>query len=462
MTSKLKHIALKGSGYFCDVIQYRNELNGQDYALKVLKKEHYSKESYRYRLIREIKLLDELKECNCIIDLIKEGNDKENEKLWYLMPYASNNLYKFIKSNNCKLELKQRFIIADQVIEAIRYAHSKNILHRDISPNNVLIFENDIEKIKVCDFGLGKDQESLSFYTGSSASGYGQILYVSPEQRDKLKDATVQSDIYSLGKLIYFIFTGKDPDNIKTFELSSLVSKSIEDNPAERFSDMEELYNHYEALKKLQFSDEIPIEYITLKEIVESKGEIDWIHFHQLAIKGNYSNHVYSDYIKPVVSILNSESKVSQYYNSSNSDILSFAITLTQRIKECIGTLGWPFREIDSFGELLKNIIIAVEINDVRLICFKQLWYLAFVSDQWAVQSTIKEILTKEYVTDSIQLPFALYIQEQATEIDMSHFDNLSIPEIIKKGIISSNNSYKKAEEVRIKKQKEDITNLNF
>lgn len=462
MTGKLKHIAPRGSGYFCDVIQYRNESNGQDYALKVLKKKHYSNEGYRYRLLREIKLLDILKECNCIIDLIKNGNDKEKEKLWYLMPYASNNLYKFIKTNNGELDLKQRFSIADQVIEAIKYAHSKNILHRDISPNNVLIFDNDIEQIKVCDFGLGKDKESLSFYTGSSASGYGQILYVSPEQRDKLKDATVQSDIYSLGKLIYFIFTGKDPDNIKTFELSSLVTKSIEDNPTERFSDMEEFDNHYQALKELQFSDDIPVEYITLKEIVELKGEIDWVHFHQLAIKGNYSNHVYSDYLAPVISILNSESKIREYHKSSNSDILSFVSTLTERIKECIGTFGWPFKATDSFGELLKDIVKVVTLNEVRLICFKQLWYLAFVSDQWAVQSSIKEILTKDYITDSIQLPFAVYIQEQEIEVDMSHFESVAIPEIIKKGIISSNNSYKKAEEIRIKKQKEDISNLNF
>jgi serine/threonine protein kinase len=184
---ELKHIGLKGQGYFCFVKKYEHETTNVTYALKELKKEHYPREEYRYRLTREIKLLEDLQGCENIITLVESGHDEEKQKLWYLMPFANQNLYQYIKSNNGNLGQETKYEIVEQIVNAIRYAHSKNILHRDISPNNVLVFLTDGKLvIKVCDFGLGKDTESLSFYTGSSASGYGQILYVSPEQRDQL------------------------------------------------------------------------------------------------------------------------------------------------------------------------------------------------------------------------------------------------------------------------------------
>lgn len=463
MNIDLKKIGLKGSGYFCDVTQYLDEENGLEYALKSLKKSHYSNDNYRYRLLREIELLKELTGCDQIISLVKSGNDKEEENLWYLMPFAHNNLYKYIKRNNRKLTIDQRFDIADQVISAIKYAHSKNILHRDISPNNVLVFEEGNQLlIKVSDFGLGKDEDSLSFYTGSSASGYGQILYVSPEQRIKLRDATAKSDIYSLGKLVYFIFTGKDPDNLKPFELSSLVSKAIEDNPEDRFLDIDAFEKYYSALKKLHYDQEIPIEYITLKDLVDSEADIDWIHFHQIAVKGNYSDHVYYDYIAPTISVLNQGSRIKEYYREIGSDFRNFIQTFSDRIDDCLGTVRWPFSATGSFGTLLKNVIVNVNDSEVRLICFKQLWNLGFVSDQWDVQSSLKSVFNKKYIEKEIEISLADFIQNSAIEVHMSDFTNLDLPKIVKMGIIQCNEAHKKAEAERLKKQDEDVNDWNF
>ncbi len=77
----LKHIAQKGQGYFCIVKQYTDEETGKNYALKELKKEHFPREEYRYRLLREIKLLDELQGCVNIIRLINHGNDTDKQNL---------------------------------------------------------------------------------------------------------------------------------------------------------------------------------------------------------------------------------------------------------------------------------------------------------------------------------------------------------------------------------------------
>ena len=353
----LKHVALRGEGYFCIVKKYQDDTTKKYYALKELKKEHYSNEEYRYRLLREIKLLSELQECPNIIGLINYGNEPDSQKLWYIMPLAQYNLFEYIRKNNGNIDLTERYDFTEQIISAIKYAHKKGILHRDISPNNALIFLRDEKKIvKVCDFGLGKDKNSMSFYTNSSVSGYGQILYVSPEQRLHLKDATIKSDIYSLGRLIYFIFTGKDPDNIKPFPLSSLVTKATEENPEERFENIEEFEKHFLALRNLHLNQNIPINILTLKELLNSEGDKDIINIHHFLVKGNYISHVYDDYIAPVNAYILEKNNLIEYYKAVGNGIREFVKTYSDRLDECYQTTRWPFSSMNTFGDVLKKI----------------------------------------------------------------------------------------------------------
>lgn len=454
----LKHIALKGEGYFCIVKQYEDEKTGQCYALKLLKKEHYPREDYRYRLLKEIKLLNELQDCENIIELINHGNDKENQELWYLMPFVKTNLYNYIKSNNSTMTPLLRYQIIEQVINAIKFAHGKSILHRDISPNNILIvFKGGNPIVKVCDFGLGKDTESLSYYTKSSASGYGQILYVSPEQREQLKSATERSDIYSLGKLVYFVFTGKDPDNIKSFELSTLVNKAIEENPINRHENINEFEAHFKALKELHLNQEIPIEYVILKEFIKSEGSVDFVKLHELFVAGNYIGHVYDDYIAPVNGYLLTDDNLTKYYKNVGNGIRDFVRTYFDRLTECYRTLGWPFASMTTFGRVLVNIIKTVSDDETRLICFKQLWFLAFEADQWDVQRQIKQVFNNRYITKPIEIQLSEYIISTEMSIDLGQFNNLEIPQSVKLGIIKSNEIAKVKKEERDKKLKEEL-----
>ena len=431
-----------GSGFFCVVKKYKS--NEQYYAIKILKDEHYENESYRYRLTREIKLLNELKDCEFVVDIKGNGHDTDKRKLWYAMPYYENNLYYYICNNYSSLTIKDKFNIVDQIIEAIKFAHSKNIIHRDLSPTNVLVFDEGTEiKIKVSDFGLGKIENSISFYTGSSVSGYGQAYYVSPEQRLKLNDATLKSDLYSLGKLIYFIFTGNHPLNMKQFELSSLVTKSIEEKPNDRFQDIYELESQYNTIKELQFENDIPLEYIEIADFKSQSGEINWLQFHIIAQKAKYSDHVYYDYIMPVLSIVNTEKSILEYYNTVGSDFKAFLQVFSESIYSCLGETGWPFTSMSTFGNFLKKVVICVSDNEVRLICFKLLYFLAFVVDQWSVQSTIKSVFNKTYISSEIELSLAAFIREEAIEVDMSHFSGLELPNSIKNGIVKSNELYK-------------------
>ena len=443
---KLKPAGLKGAGYFCTVKKYSDEVTGKNYALKQLRKKHVTNEEYRYRFLREILLLKELQDHKNIIELIDFSKGKDD--LWYMMPFANDNLYDFIKRNNTKLSKKQRYRLVGQVINAVKFAHSKGILHRDLSPTNVLIFEEDKKVItKVCDFGLGKDKKSLSYYTRSSASGYGQILYVSPEQREKLNEATVKSDIYSLGKLVYFIFTGKDPDNIKSFELYSLVQKATEENPENRFRSVLEFKKHFTALKDLELNQKIPEEYVTLKDIVKSGEKFSWFQFHNLVKEGKYLDHIYSDFLEPVFKILKEKENLRAYYKEVGASFSESFQKVSESLFECYNTTRWPFDATKTFGKVLT--LIAKEIPDpqTRLLCLKNLWHLAYVMDQWSVQYSVSEVFNTKIITSDIETQLSEFIMQSEPDIEISKINSIhDLPQGTKSAIIRA---------VQITKEKE-------
>nr|WP_295933014.1 serine/threonine-protein kinase [uncultured Dyadobacter sp.] len=436
----LQYIALKGHGYFCQVKLYRHKTTGLEFAFKELRKEHYPKDEYRYRLSREISILKELQDCANVVPMIDSGEDQESMSIWYLMPFAKFNLFDYIRRYNVNLTVEERFAIIDQVIVAIKYAHDRKILHRDISPNNVLVYlENGSYIVRVADFGLGKDAESISHYTASSSSGYGQILYVSPEQRQKLKDATFQSDLYSLGKLVYFIYTGRDPDNMRPFELSSLVAKATEDIPERRHKSIQEFEQHYVGLRELQLDNTIPLEYVTIAEIAESNEKVDIHYLHKVLVRGNYLDHVYSDYLAPVVKLFGNVEFLRTYYANVGTTILEFVSVFCERLDECYDRTGWPFKAATDFGLLLKRILTNVATDQVRLLCLKQLWKLAFEMDQWAIQREIKDVLNEKYISSTIAPSFAEYIINLEIEVDLDRFQGVPLPIMIKKAIINGN-----------------------
>ncbi len=439
MFDKLRFIALKGSGYFCNIKKYIHIETNSYYAVKTLKKEHWNNGDYVDRFKKEIELLESLQPKESIVKLVQYNIDCEPKDMYYIMPYADSNLYKYIRSHNNTLSIDERYKITDQVIDALKFAHYKNIKHRDISPTNVLVYNDDCNSIKVCDFGLSKDEKSLSQYTTSSISGYGQILYVAPEQKEKLKSATIKSDIFSLGKLIYFVFTGKDPIDIRDFELSALVRKATAENPDDRFDNIEQFEEHYLSTKKIHTSTDIPIEYQNLNDIANSIGTIDWIRFHELFKLGQYSKHPYDDYISPVVKILNNDIRLDNYYKVIGNGIIDSIQKFIERLDDLNSNWGWPFSEMNNFGLLLGRIIRRVNINYVRLLCIQKMWDLAFRADQWGVQKQIMPFLTDKFLTNDIVIQFAEYVKNNIYDRDLSFFSDITLPNPVKIAIIEAN-----------------------
>ncbi len=109
------------------------------------------------------------------------------------------------------LRLNQVQDMTSQIADALDYAHSKGVIHRDVKPSNILIDERG--NCLLADFGISKIMQMAARMTG--ATGLGTPSYMSPEQaRGRPLDA--RSDIYSLGVVTYQMATGRLPFNSDT------------------------------------------------------------------------------------------------------------------------------------------------------------------------------------------------------------------------------------------------------
>ena len=177
---------------------------GEEVAIKILRPEYLDDDEFKRRFRKESKIAQQLTHRN-IIQTMDTGED---EGLPYIvMEYVrGQTLKEFIKERG-KLTNEETVKIGVKISEALFYAHSTNLIHRDIKPQNVLLRDNGI--LKVADFGIARLQDQGTITLGGS-NILGSVHYISPEQARGLH-ITKKADIYSLGICLYEMATGEVP-----------------------------------------------------------------------------------------------------------------------------------------------------------------------------------------------------------------------------------------------------------
>ena len=130
------------------------------------------------------------------------------EKGFYLEEIAIDSLDHYVKSMN-NIGTDEKIDVISEIINAVAFIHSRGIIHRDLHPGNIFKFRdtNGEEKWKLADFGLAYDTNNNASCGERHAGCYGDIDFISPEQLNSFDTVSFQNDIYSIGKLINFIFT---------------------------------------------------------------------------------------------------------------------------------------------------------------------------------------------------------------------------------------------------------------
>ena len=202
----LEEIARGGMG----VVYKAKEKNGRIVALKILLSSMLKSDMQRQRFYREAEVVSSLNHPN-IIPLYRMGEHKNCPFL--TMKYIEGKtLEQHFDQQN--LPLEQGLDLICKIAYALHYAHQKKIIHRDIKASNILIDELGVPYL--LDFGLAKiaDQASVLTQTGSKL---GTPYYMSPEQvKGRKRSIKKQSDIYSLGVVLYQHLTNQLPFEGKT------------------------------------------------------------------------------------------------------------------------------------------------------------------------------------------------------------------------------------------------------
>ena len=210
-----------GQGGMATVYKGRQISLNRPIAIKVLSKRLTENRQIVERFNQEALIIARLAHPN-IIHIIDRG--VINGMYYFVMDFVKGTDFsKLIKMEN--FDANKNLDVIIQVCKALSFAHKNGIIHRDIKPANILI--NNEGDALVSDFGIAQlfDKSNDGQQLTSDGTVMGTIAYMSPEQKISSKNVTSASDIYSLGVVIYEMFTGTTP--LGRFKLPSEINSSI-------------------------------------------------------------------------------------------------------------------------------------------------------------------------------------------------------------------------------------------
>lgn len=192
-----------GSGGMADVYCAHDVLLDRVVAVKILHEDYANDQDFVTRFRKEAQAAAKLSHAN-IVNIYDVGCD-DNVHYIVMEHVAGETLKEYIQRQN-KLSNDAAVRIAIDIGEALEQAHANGIVHCDIKPHNILVTKTG--KIKVADFGIARAMNTATVMNKESV--LGSVHYFSPEQAAGEK-VTAQTDIYSLGVVLYEMLTGRVP-----------------------------------------------------------------------------------------------------------------------------------------------------------------------------------------------------------------------------------------------------------
>ena len=196
-------LEILGEGGMAFVFKARDMQLERFVAIKTLKPNYVNQETFVDRFKREAKTAANLNHPN-IVQIFDWGIEDEP---YFVMEYIEGNTLTSIITKKRAISLSDILFIGAQVSSGLHAAHQKGLVHRDIKPGNIMITPDG--KVKVTDFGIVSLQNEESDIT-KTGSILGTASYISPEQAQG-KPVSIESDLYSLGTVLYELITGKAP-----------------------------------------------------------------------------------------------------------------------------------------------------------------------------------------------------------------------------------------------------------
>lgn len=233
---EFEYLSTLGEGGFGKVLKV--ERNGKVQALKVLdlKGNQAHKEVITARLLREIRVMSTIEHPGV---MSIEGTTLDDGSPAYYMPIAEKSFSDIIKSNVSGVKEVDAIDLMLPVLEALHFIHQNEIIHRDLTPGNILILN---QRPVISDFGLTRDMTSDS--ATLTKVWWGSHGYMSPEQLENTHAAAPSMDIFAAGVVLHELLCGKKPISGNVCPslqgaLRTIVHKAISRNPNHRHATAE-------------------------------------------------------------------------------------------------------------------------------------------------------------------------------------------------------------------------------
>ncbi len=245
LDGRFKLLEAVGRGGFAKVWKAYDKKTRCIVAVKVLHGQYRNDKSRRERFFRGAKKMDRLKHRR-IVRVIEACLQDGNFHFFVMEFLRGGNLKKAVLAG--RFSELQRLRIILRIGRALTYAHERELIHRDIKPDNILL---DLEgEPKLTDFDLVRALDS----TGGTRTGMlGTVVYAAPEVMKRAQDADARADVYGLGMTAVFTFYGRDlpldalraPQNfIRNLDLSeatrAALAKAVSWDPERRFQSVED------------------------------------------------------------------------------------------------------------------------------------------------------------------------------------------------------------------------------
>jgi hypothetical protein len=244
--------SILGRGGTSEVYRARNEISGRPTAVKVLKQEFSGDEAF-ITLMRREEAIREIR--HDAIVRYSENHRTPSGLVYLLMDYVEGPaLDKLMKEGG--MSAPDLIDVCRRVSDGLRAAHSRRIIHRDLSPDNIILRDGIPSEAVIIDFGIAKDTNpGAETVVGNEFAG--KYAYAAPEQLSGKTDT--RSDLYALGALLLATFRGKRPDPganpmevIRNKQLpldtegvpeplKGLIDRLTKPDPAERFQSADEV-----------------------------------------------------------------------------------------------------------------------------------------------------------------------------------------------------------------------------
>ncbi|HEY9683151.1 MAG TPA: protein kinase [Oculatellaceae cyanobacterium] len=262
----LSEIGRGGMGIVYQAVDAKND---RTVAIKQLVLENIDKgkeQEFRDRFRREAATAQRLEHPNIVIvyDVCME-----TDNYFYVMEYLEGrSLRRDLEERKRRYGVKEFWPILSQVIDGLSFAHSQNVVHRDVKPDNIFLLADGT--VKITDFGIARVADFEETHLTKTGVMMGTLAYVSPEQLQDAKNVDHRADIFSLGVVTYEALSGQTPftgDGVAqtivkivsqeerplhiinpfiNVETSSVVSKALRKKARDRYRSVMDFAREYE------------------------------------------------------------------------------------------------------------------------------------------------------------------------------------------------------------------------